>query len=494
MYDPKFEKDVQRKMEELEFSPSEAVWMNVEREIGRGKKRRRVPFFWLFLAPALLLSGAGIGYFAFRPTSPAVSAKISADPLKGAGGTHPADEAAGATIPAAGTSVAKSVPKSVAKSVPKEVIPPAARRQDGGQQGGYQKVGRQRGDQGHDGGQPGQRLLGSRERTDGGQTEENSTNNNISDRSLADGSRVDGSRDVTASVARVYGAYTPGLAGLFLPAPKITAARLKTAGLKTAGPIPSPQRPWEAAFTGGIGISTFQQPFLKSSGGRFSAAPANGSQFSAIPSFAAPGAAAYKDYVSDIRPDLSFSAGILARKPLSRRWAVTVGLNLQYYSARLHIGQRVSGYTPQAASLIYSAATAPIQTYPYYSTGNEQVFTNRYYFLEIPASVQWQINHSKVMPIFWEGGASLSYLMSSDALYYNPNSGVYFKDGGVLNRTQVNLSTALMVGLPLGGLRLQVGPQIQYGLTGLLKTQTSDGQHLMYGGIRLILEPGKRKK
>ena len=64
MYDPKFEKEVQRKMEELEFSPSETVWTNIEREVTRGKRRRRIPFFWLWMAPALLLSGAAIGYFA----------------------------------------------------------------------------------------------------------------------------------------------------------------------------------------------------------------------------------------------------------------------------------------------------------------------------------------------------------------------------------------------------------------------------------------------
>jgi hypothetical protein len=82
--------------------------------------------------------------------------------------------------------------------------------------------------------------------------------------------------------------------------------------------------------------------------------------------------------------------------------------------------------------------------------------------------------------------------MGSSAVYYNTHSGVYFKDGGVANHTQFNLSTALMVGLPIHGLRAQIGPQIQYGLTPLLNTELSGEQHIFYGGIRLVVFPGKK--
>ena len=161
----------------------------------------------------------------------------------------------------------------------------------------------------------------------------------------------------------------------------------------------------------------------------------------------------------------------------------------------MKVGQEVGGYTPATGSLIVSSAAAPIQTYPYYTTGEGQSFTNRYYFLEIPASLQWQLNHSRVMPLFWEGGVSLSYLMSSNALYYDPNYGIYFKNGNVTNRAQVSLSTSLMMGLPLGGgTRLQVGPQVQYGLSSLLQTESGGTRHLYYGGIRIVVIPGKNKK
>jgi len=50
-----FEKQVQQKMEELNFVPSEPVWEKIEEQI-RKKKDRRKAFLWL---PFLLLLLAG---------------------------------------------------------------------------------------------------------------------------------------------------------------------------------------------------------------------------------------------------------------------------------------------------------------------------------------------------------------------------------------------------------------------------------------------------
>jgi hypothetical protein len=486
MYDPKFEKEVQRKMEELEFSPSEAVWTNIEQAVNREKKRRRIPFFWLFFLSGMLLMGAGVVYWASRPVAPAAPA-IRAD----AG--HPAKVKA--TDPA--------------------VV------------GGDDGSGEDKGRSGIGGRQEvmaegGKRATGMQERPaaegmrgavaqheHGAAGKEHAT--------IADGEQgaivVEGEQGVIkdkesdavvqkapyALMEREHYSYMPGLELLFRPAPRIAAAGLtgqtNQAIQKTvrATSLPKPKRPWEAAFTGGLGISSFKQSLLPAS---------TVSAQNYYPAYAltapllvsANNGASTKNSPSGIQPDLSFSAGIMARKPLSARWAVTVGLDLEYYSSRLRTGQLVNGYTPVASSLLYAAAAAPIQTYPYYATGNDNVFTNRYYALEIPGSVQWQITHSRVMPLFWEAGFSLSYMVSSDALYYNPHSGVYFKDASVIDRTQFNLMTSLMVGLPLGGVRMQVGPQVEYGVTPLLKTSVSTGQHLFYGGIRFVIIPARGKK
>ncbi len=56
MQEPEFEKKVRVKMDELKFSPSDAVWANVQLQIRKDRERRR-PIFWFFLSGAFLLLG-----------------------------------------------------------------------------------------------------------------------------------------------------------------------------------------------------------------------------------------------------------------------------------------------------------------------------------------------------------------------------------------------------------------------------------------------------
>ncbi|MEO6843615.1 MAG: hypothetical protein ABI184_00505, partial [Ginsengibacter sp.] len=59
-----FEKNVQQKLEELKIPPSDAVWDNVEKKIGKKKRDRRLIFILFFLI-LFLLSG---GYWLFHST------------------------------------------------------------------------------------------------------------------------------------------------------------------------------------------------------------------------------------------------------------------------------------------------------------------------------------------------------------------------------------------------------------------------------------------
>jgi hypothetical protein len=205
-----------------------------------------------------------------------------------------------------------------------------------------------------------------------------------------------------------------------------------------------------------------------------------------------------KSYTSKIRPGVSYWAGIVVQRPLDKRLSLSLGLDLHYYSTKVQIGDKVTAPPPPSyltQSLLYAQAPqTQAARYPYYPVGDKINHTNSYYFLELPASVLWQVNHSRSLPLFWEGGFSLAYLVSSNAVYYDQKSAVFYKDGGMTNKVQLNLATALLVGLPIRGIRLQAGPQVQYGLTSLQNNGGAGGQHLFYGGLRLVLLPGKAKK
>jgi hypothetical protein len=459
MHDPKFEKTVQRKMEELEFVPSETVWENIEMAVTPRQRRRAVAMYWWLLVPTLFLAGAG-GVLFNRSLTPAVAVNKRA----GVSGKHPVGESgkqpAGAGTMAYPGSAGSTVTAGSVVAGNRSIEPPLA--------GARNSDGRD--------GSAGQHLSGAQ------RTSIPETNPDDAGESMAE------QVETAKKIARQPYTYRPGLISSIVSSLGIRGPRLATEVRSTAvAGIPTPKRPWMAGFTGGGGLSSFNESLtsrmavVSSSFGAMNVSRNTGYS---VGNSSYSGA---KTYTSAIEPDFSFFAGIFAQKPLSSRWSVSIGLNVHYYSSRLHIGQEVNYYVPSASSLIAApAAFAAIQPYPSYSTGDQQVFTNRYYYLEMPVAMEWQINRSRILPLFLRGGAVLSRLMGSNALYYNDQSGVYLKDNGVINHTQLSFSSALTVGLPFRNVRVQAGPEFQYGVTNLFNATAANG-HLFFGGVRVAV-------
>ena len=548
MHDPKFEKEVQQKMTELEFSPSESVWANVEKEINQLHTRRSFPFFWRLALPALLLlAGGGYYFFWSKPATVSPAYPVAATSTH----TNP-------TAPATGKDAAANRNKQRRAAKPQRVKMQAATLQQkhnvhGGvrgstgirststciqhlrrnaapastrliapvARGSHIRTGRQTikfiqtgaGGSATLAAAPDNTTTATRINTTATRTkrstsipitththhpavEASASESNAGGLATTSGSGsvmtepAANGGNLASSAGRQHILFNPALAKLNSSTAAIHAGKLATKNTVAIKTLQSPHRPWEAAFAGGIGVSSLHQAQI--SNVTLNNAASSFSNTAATNTVTYAAARPSKQYVSTVKPGISFWAGVLANKPLSDRWSISLGLNLYYYSTRVRIGEQVNNYTPSSATLLTSSAVAPIQSYPYYNTGNDQAYTNRYYFMELPIAAEWKINRSHLLPLFWDGGLSVSYLMGSSAVYYNTKSGVYFKDGGVANHTQVNISTALMVGLPVKGLRVQVGPQVQYGLTPLLNTELSGSQHIFYGGLRLVVYPGKK--
>ena len=519
MQDPKFEKEVQKKLEELSFSPSDAVWTRVERAVNEDR-RRRVPLFWFFLLPALGLAGAGMIYFSKARTD--VAKKGRADVAihqAGSGKAIPAARGASTTGTATGsTPVASEAITPVKQGETSTVTSGATRPKTSGETrprtagetgitsfkgagpvtAGATRITSSKGagpvtSRGRKPtifGETGTVTSGEKVSMTSGQTEPTPFAATGTEEKRPATSVAPGTKERRTDLTH---AGLPGLKTFDRHFAPPAASHLSTTSASTAAaktPIQLKRRySWEAGFAGGVGVSSlnnalFQQPVVMSN-----LTPS----LSAITS-------SPKDYSSAVQPGLSYWAGIVAQRPLSKALTLSLGLDLHYYSSRVQIGDKVYN----DPSSLYSASslfntnqtTRAIQSpvYPYYSVGSQDVYTNHYYFLEMPVSVLWQVTHIRRLPVFWESGISLSYLFSSNSLYYNAKSGVFYKAGGdMINKTQFNLATAVLVGLPVKGVRLQVGPQVQYGITSLQNLGTS-GQHLFYGGLRVVLLPGKVKK
>ncbi len=98
------------------------------------------------------------------------------------------------------------------------------------------------------------------------------------------------------------------------------------------------------------------------------------------------------------------------------------------------------------------------------------------------------------MPFIWELGLAPGYIVSSNALYYDPNTNVYFNNYLKPNKIQLNGVTALLFGFQMHKNEWQIGPQLQYGFTGFVNTNDGNPGHLFlcrtenffYSGEKII--------
>ena len=449
MYDPKFEKAVQRRMEELEFHPSESVWVNIEKAVMGRRRRRMIPFFWRLMVPAVLLTvAAGAYYFgerAGRKAGRSDAPVVKTEPVQ----SYPAGKNGQTGQQAAIVQVEKTGIGAIEKTGSGTLAKPIGHSRDG------------------------KKIAGPAD-------EERSEATRPAD--FAQGAKTGqatGGED-RGSAPR----YLPGLEDQRMSHAVSPAVLAGERGMVKLSALSRPRRPWEAGFVAGAGIDRLN---------RLDASQANNAVSGLAASFYSLNrTAASKNSISDVRPDASFYAGIYLQKPISDRWVLHLGLDLHYYSVRMSIGQQVNNFVPASGSLLAVPAIQTLNNAQVYMVGNEHSYTNRYYMLELPVAMQYKINRSRILPLFLEGGLSVSRLMGADALFYNPTSGLYLKSGNVLNKTQLDLSSSLLVGLPFRGIHIQAGPQVQYGLTPLINSQGLGDQHFFYTGIRLVVLPGRK--
>lgn len=493
MHDPKFESAVQEKMEKLEFIPSDSVWANIEMAVTH-RRRRVVPVFIWFLLAGLLLAGAGTAIYLRKDNqtvakNTAVPAGGAAAAKNGAGterdGTADAkNDAVTATTPTAVTpknttstagtpESASGTPGSTSLSTPYgNHWTTASHRHGAGLTAGINSM-----------------NAGTKTTHPLDPSDPTHPADEVDAESPAN-APFGGRANPAATATRQHFAYRPGLIGSFAFKSGIKGPGLPSSATKTAVTgIPRPNRPWSLGFAGGLGVSSYNQSLMgKSAALSYGTNVPTTSSAQYLPAAVTSNSnsTSSKRVTSTVQPGLSYWAGIAAQKPLSARWTLSLGLDLHYYSSSLRVGGVVSTYARSSSALIGNSVFSAMPSYPYYSVGDMQVFTNRYYYLGLPVAMQWRVNRGRVVPLFLRGGVTLSRLMSSNGLYYDDESAVYYKDNAVIQPMQVSFTSGLIAALPLKGIRIQAGPEMQYSATSLLKGGAGNG-HLLYGGLRVTV-------
>jgi cytoskeletal protein RodZ len=221
-------------------------------------------------------------------------------------------------------------------------------------------------------------------------------------------------------------------------------------------------------------------------------------------------AAPPKKVASAIQPDFAASVGVYIQRTLSPRLKISVGLEYSYMSVNTQVGKLFD------SSIAVNIGTNSLKVIPkfyespgYIDTvrgtyanvqgqGSGWVYYSqkqryRFHYVEIPVTLNWQINKGRRLPPFvFEGGFSVGRLFAVDALHYEGVKGVYYEDNSLFNKTQFNFVTGLSVGLMQRSKHpIWIGPDLRYSLNGLVKKEISTGQYLWSTGISFKMLLGR---
>ena len=474
MHENNFEDQVREKMDQLGFDPPDAVWTAVDKEINKDKKRRG-PLFILFLFSGLLLSGGAIYFGAIKNHSDKKTISLEQkrkdeDPNKSSVsqdqstriGESKLNEKAISLIDQKKPDLLKGNKnrESIKKKSGNEPAPSYNSKQigDGRNDKSEENAGTAKSDKSNSEIIPPVPV----------KTEPENSGENKKD--------------------------SAGLKKTVAPVLQSTAQKNSNTEqkLSTKDKPKSKSSLWKFGLTGGAGISNTNQSLFKQSNvtGLYYGLP------NASSANAAYGAPAPVPVSSEISPGFSFSAGAFVSRYLSKRISISAGLNYHYYSTHVNTGYAVDSPIIVNYPVYFNiGTTATPMAYAingYYQSGTNHSYTNNYHFFELPVTADFQLNKSMRIPFYWEAGLSVSYLLSSNALHFDPNGNLYYQNALFFNKVQLNGTTAFMIGFPFNKNELRLGPELQYGLSGLLKSGSGDPQHLFYTGLKVSFVHSKK--
>jgi hypothetical protein len=501
MHDPEFEKQVQKKLEELQFDPSGEVWTKVEQEIKKEKRKR--PLLWIFLLSGLLLSA---GYWALvtgNKNNKQTNIAKAETALKTSSETKeekkkPTDENINAAATTKNSTNEKKdlrennqpnsnannkneitiTNKSIAKnnttikpktSSPqkkslddKQAVPLFQSKKDKVSDKGKSK--KEKVKREPDEGVVANHNIFSEKKNIGIDAVKKENENIAADSQINKSSIADEIKTKKEDLSGKENIATDPQINKTVVAKNINSKKSRSLRL---------------GFTGGAGVSDIET---------FSST----SSYPANVNSSGGSVTGYNGSPSSIQTGISFYAGAFLEKPFSKKISLSAGLNYHYYSTRIRTGTKVDSviYVPPAYTNNSSLTSTPQAAT--YRTGAINNYNNHYHFIELPLLLNLRLNSNDKMPITWRGGFSFSYLINTNGLQFDPSSGVYYKDNSLFNKMQVNGITGLIIGFYQQKNLIQIGPEIQYGITKILHGYITNNQHMLYYGLGISFVPQKK--
>ena len=195
----------------------------------------------------------------------------------------------------------------------------------------------------------------------------------------------------------------------------------------------------------------------------------------------------YPKIQSPYTKGLSYSVGLILKRKLNKAIEFQTGINYQYLSFNVLVGQHVRNDTTVNAFALdqfyrNTAFTSSLPT----TLSN---YKNQLHLISIPVKLGFR--PFVKIPVTLSAGILLQQLIHSNMLVYDPNSGVYYNSSKSLNKFLLSTTAGIDYSFALLKHRVSVGPYINYGLSNTIKNMPG---HLSNVNFRASMDIKKISK
>lgn len=483
-----FEKKVQQKLDGLKIPPSDSVWLQVEKQVGKKKTSRKIVFIF-FLLSLLLLSGS---YWLFNPSNNSEKIPQLTNVVKKENNTNPVNKpplesGTHQTVNDSNSSttiVSQKQVQNLKPNYPTKISKANNKRQKNITEDSFLNpeknipVGYQsKQDDQAEATTPKDKITSA---TVSATPEEKSINENqetkVQNKTSRDslGRTVDFHTDRLTTGSEDTARSTLATGHLTTEKTHQEAPEINDSSHKKLSEEKERHWAWGIVLSGGKSLlgngvldlsANPNSDYLSSP--NMNAGNPNAGSGGPNPNFANP---------SVVNNSGAFSIGAFTEKDISKKTKIALGISYKYFSLINKIG------TANSTQANRYNATNPVHSY-----------RNNFHYLEFPAFVKFQLNNNVSLPLYWQGGFNISQLISSNALQYQSNPGLYYKDNSLFNKTQFGLNTGFSATLfAKQKMPTTIGPYFYYRVSKLADKGLYKNKHFSFIGIQAEITINKK--
>jgi len=447
-----FEKDIHRKLEELKIDPSDSVWKNVQEHIVKKEKKRRILFLLFFLF--LLIFSAGYWLFNSNANKQERNLVIAKTSMKDSKPTNNPDSSF--NRPGTNPDILSN-PDSIKEAYGNKKNNPIRDEKNKAIKDEKNILNIK------------ERIFSNESRKDSSKATNNQESQFATEKPNI--SILENEPDVVTKIKKEETIFQKENKNDSLQNPTELEKNNSKTVTKNDLPIKKQPKkvqkyPWTfgITFSGGNSFTTGNHSAMNN----VYSNPSSNSNSGGIPGF--------YPVPSELKNSSGFFVGAILEKNISGINEMSFGISYQYFSLENKVGTTLYPST----SLQYLNSSGNL-----YSGNNiTRTYINKFHFLEIPVTFNFRLNKNKSVPLFWNAGINISELISSNALQFQTNPGVYYNDNSFFNKTQFGLHTGFSVTLfAKEKTPLSIGPYFYYGPSNVANKGLYTKTHFNYFGL-----------